>query len=335
MPKLLWILSIIFVARLAAQEFTIRVEVPVVNIDVVVRDDHGRPVGSLLARDFEVLEDGVPQPITHFSPLSAPYSVLLLFDVSGSTRHQWDLMKRAAVGLDAELKPGDRLAIGTFDEDFRMVRGWTAKRTEAGSLRFPDESRARRTQFYRSMDRALKNGFRGVTGRRALIVLSDGRDDALWQQVAKMGQFAPKVSEPGVNAMLRTASKSGIPIFVVALNTDLNMDLNPEADAYVFLRRLYPNTAVPDEFLKQVRARLEKLAEVSGGRVVYPRSLEDILRTYQEVGREIGSAYSLGYAPGDAGAPIRKIEVRPRNGSLHVSQSRTTYRSPAAQIGER
>jgi Ca-activated chloride channel homolog len=113
-------------ATLRAQEalYTLRVDVPWVLVDVTVTDQNGRAVSNLKNNDFEVLENGAPQEIQSFTPISAPYNILLLFDRSGSTEHKWPFMQRAAAGFIANLRPQDRIAMDSFDFEFQPFLRW-------------------------------------------------------------------------------------------------------------------------------------------------------------------------------------------------------------------
>src|SRR5712692_11977234 len=62
--------------------FSISVTVPVVNVDVVVTDNNGNFLTGLKKENFRVLEDGVPQTITNFSPSEAPITILILMEFS-------------------------------------------------------------------------------------------------------------------------------------------------------------------------------------------------------------------------------------------------------------
>jgi hypothetical protein len=89
----------------------------------------------------------------------------------------------------------------------------------------------------------------------------------------------------------------------------------------------------PEEIFnkQQIRARIEQLASATGGRAVYPDRPEDVVRLYEQMAKELGSLYSLGYAPATAAnAPpkdgaFHKIEVRLRDKSLRLRQSRDGY----------
>jgi hypothetical protein len=72
---------------------------------------------------------------------------------------------------------------------------------------------------------------------------------------------------------------------------------------------------------------MEQVAEVSGGRLLYPDAMEDIIHLYDQIGRELGMSYSVGYVPSDSATngSFRRIEVRTRTAGLRVTQSRTGY----------
>ena len=63
----------------------VRTETNLVQLNVGVVDPQGRAITSLSQNDFTVYEDGVKQRILHFEPVEAPFSLVLLLDVSGST----------------------------------------------------------------------------------------------------------------------------------------------------------------------------------------------------------------------------------------------------------
>src|SRR5215469_10893726 len=98
-------------------DYTLKIDVPLVMVDVTVLDASGSIVNQLSRDAFEVYEDGIQQEIRYFAPASAPYNVLLLFDRSGSTQDKWPLMLQAIGGFIVSLRQQDKIAIATFDYD--------------------------------------------------------------------------------------------------------------------------------------------------------------------------------------------------------------------------
>src|SRR5262249_44307942 len=147
------------------------------------------------------------------------------------------------------------------------------------------------TDFYGSVERTLRREFKNRTGRRALVVLTDGRDTSLYKDLVNRNRLlGPKEDRP-YQKVLGVARTQRIPIYFVAFNTDKNFQPNiVGGDEYRSLRVIFPNSNVADQYLAGVRARMEEIAEASGGRTLYPERLEDIVPLYQQIGNELGTA---------------------------------------------
>jgi Ca-activated chloride channel homolog len=311
-------------------DYTLKVDVPYVSVDVTVQDSGGKVLRDLSADAFAVYENGIRQEIMHFLPVATPYNVLLLFDRSGSTQDKWLLMQRAVAGFIASLRPQDRIAIATFDSEAQLQLPWTNDR-QAALLVLPELTHASRmggTEFYRAIDQTLRHEFRKVSGRRALIVLTDGRDTSLYKDVVKRNGLLEPKDEKQFQNVLKTARTQRIPVYFVAFNTDKNFEPNKiGGDEFRFLRMIFPNSSVADRYLRGVRVRMEEITEVSGGRMLYPERLEDIVPLYQQTAAELGKSYTLGYISSNTAADgsFRKIDVRSSDPGLRLMQSRSGY----------
>src|SRR5262245_9339477 len=62
----------------------IKLHARLVNLNVKVRDQSGKPVPKLIREDFLVSENSILQEVTYFEPIAAPVNLLLLLDLSGS-----------------------------------------------------------------------------------------------------------------------------------------------------------------------------------------------------------------------------------------------------------
>ncbi len=314
-----------------AQEFTLSVDVPVVSLDVSVTDEAGLPVHGLQAEDFEILENGEPQQVRYFGASTAPYHVYLLFDSSGSTRHKRDFMRRAAAGFVEFIKPQDRVSIGIFDARLKTLAEWDDSREETLEALHPLTSgwrSAGTTEFYRSVKRAIERSFSGIRERRAIIVLTDGRDTSLYREIIRHNRVMEPEDDRRFNGLYRTAAEKGIPVYFIAVNTDLNLDGNKEgADEHRNLEIIYKESPVPAQYLEQVRIRMERVAEVSGGRVLFPETLDEIIPLFEQIGKTLGSSYSVGYIPEIEGPDrsLRRIVVKAGDDAYTIRQSRAGY----------
>jgi len=95
-------------------EFTLKVDVRMVLVEVTVRDVKGRIINDLKRENFHLYEDGVEQQITHFSRDELPLAVALVVDSSGSIAPELPQLHQAAYDALSQLKPGDQVALFAF-----------------------------------------------------------------------------------------------------------------------------------------------------------------------------------------------------------------------------
>src|SRR5215210_1452905 len=93
----------------------VRVETNLVQLNVGVVDRQGRAVTNLSRNDFIVYEDDARQPIVNFEPATAPFSLVLLLDMSGSTLTFRSTLKQTALRFIDALGPGDRVSVIAFN----------------------------------------------------------------------------------------------------------------------------------------------------------------------------------------------------------------------------
>ena len=118
------------VAIATAQEVDdiVRTETSLVQLNVGVVDRQGRPVTSLTKSDFVIYEDGVKQSIQLFEPAEAPFSLVLLLDMSGSTVNFRQQLKLASQRFLDVLSPGDRVAVIQFNARVKSLSGFSVDR---------------------------------------------------------------------------------------------------------------------------------------------------------------------------------------------------------------
>lgn len=311
-------------------DYSLKVDVPFVFLDVSVQDTGGKVISDLPKDAFDLYEDGTRQEIRYFSPVSTPYDILLLFDRSGSTQDKWSLMQRAVAGFIANLRTQDRIAIATFDSELQSQLRWTGDQTKA-LLALPQLIRPQKiggTDFYGAVEQTLRHEFSKTSGRRALVVLTDGRDTSIYKELMLRNRLLEPEADRRYQRVLKTARNQRVPIYVVAFNTDKNLEPNRlGGDEYRSLQVVFPGSSVPQRYLTGVRRRMEELADVSAGRILYPERLEDIIPLYRQIGRELGTSYTVGYVSSktDKDGSFRKIELRTHDPALRVTQSRSGY----------
>ena len=111
------------------QEQPLKLSTQLVVADVqVLNKKTGVPVRGLTERDFLVYEDGVKQPLTHFSQDSLPLSIVLLLDVSGSVVPVITPVRDSGLRALKELKPGDEVAVMAFGVWTSVLQEFTKDR---------------------------------------------------------------------------------------------------------------------------------------------------------------------------------------------------------------
>ena len=131
--------------------------------------------------DFKLFEDGQEQRIVQFESSSAPFDLMLLIDLSGSTREVVKLIRAAAIRFVEAARPADRIGVITFAGEPTLVSSFTADRellrqrietidTNRGDTKLYDA-----TNF--AMEEVLKESKK--LRRSAIVLMSDGLDGTI------------------------------------------------------------------------------------------------------------------------------------------------------------
>jgi VWFA-related protein len=180
-----------------------QLDVQFVELYTTVTDARGRPVEGLTRADFKVAEDGVAQTIHRFDLVrNLPIHVGILLDNSASMHGSLEAVRRAALSfLQLAVTPRDQAAVITFNKfphlavkltnNLQSLGGGLAGLTAEGE-----------TALYDSVIFSLYY-LAGIRGQRALLVLSDGEDEA---------------SRFGFDGTLEYARRAGVTIYTIGLN---------------------------------------------------------------------------------------------------------------------
>jgi VWFA-related protein len=260
------------------EDEVVRVESDLVTANVSVVDRaSGRGLNGLAAGDFRVFEDGVEQHIEHFESAEAPFDLLLLLDLSGSTARVTDTIRAAARRFVAATRSQDRVAIVTFAGEQSVVSPPTSDRTALYAaidrIALPKGD----TKLYDSLDYAMDYMTRHAdpARRRAVILMSDGLDSTL-PNVTGVGSTLP------YNELRSRVQEFDGIVYTVWTST--------EYEAFS------PEDIQPETF-DLAHDRLEELAGAGGGAFYEVEKLEDLAGAYERVVADLGTVYSLSYRP--------------------------------------
>jgi len=159
------------------QNFSLRVDVPVVNVDVgVILEKTHQFVPNLQQDNFRVYEDGVPQEITSFKRIQAPITAVLLVEFAANSYNFIYDMWNAAIAFTRQLQPDDYVAVITYDMHTTILTDFTQNKMQIQqaiqSLTMPTWNETNLFDaVYQTLDRLSR-----VEGRKYVILVSSGRD---------------------------------------------------------------------------------------------------------------------------------------------------------------
>jgi len=210
-----------FLSAFALFQFTISVDVDLVVFNVTVLGDDGRPVTGLTQKDFHVYEDGREEKIKIFQPEDTPSTIGLIIDNSGSmTNKMKDVINAALAFLDAS-HPQDEMFIVNFNRRAWLglppSHAFTSDRSELRATLTATRAEGT-TALYDAVRLGLDHLKEGSRQRKALIVLSDGGDNA---------------SNTKLEEVLRLSQQSSATIYCIGIYDVFQKDRNPSV-----LRRL-------------------------------------------------------------------------------------------------
>ena len=260
-------------------------EVALVNVYAIARTPRGAYVTDLAASDFSVLENDRPQTIDRFSDERRPLRIGIVLDTSLSM--EGDKLKSAiaaAVEFLNILEPGDEGLVISFSDDVRVLQDLTSKRSELEAAIRRGEAKGG-TSLYDAIVKASER-LAELEGRRVLVVLSDGRDQA------------DNGLEPGSLHTLEEAReralRNDVMVFVIGLGRSLARDAkalraNPtaRADEMDFYGR-QPLVAI-----------LDSLAQTTGGTAVFSPGAGQLRRSFELVASDLRHQYMLAYRSDD------------------------------------
>lgn len=305
--------------------FRLEVDVDLVVLNVTVVDETGENVTTLTREDFSVYENGVRQDISTFFPVEAPFKLVLLVDTSISTRNNLRLIKDAARNFTKELRPDDQISVTETHFFTQEVQKFTNKRKLLRRAikrlsTYPHGG----SQVYDGVAMALKSLQRTRSGRKAIVVLSDGMENS------------SRVSFEELRRRLAQDDAVFYPITIV--NKDRQKEIleryiqesqEKEEDPYVENARL--SLSVLEEVYQIQTERLSQLSGETGGKMFLVADLSDLKGEYSKVAHELRHTFSLAYYsnnPGRQGG-MRRVRVEVKDSGLRV-RTRTTYFVPEA-----
>jgi len=278
----------------------------IVPLFVTVTDGEGRLVGGLTREDFQIFDNGAPQPVAVFDSIPQPISLIALLDMSGSMADNLPLVRRACLDLLGHLGPSDVAKLGMFGQTIAFSSAFTRDPDQLISLLPKSIPSTAPTPLWRAIDEAMTAVQSATFGRRVILVLSDGKDNG-----PEIGQ---KLVTP--QNVRDRAEREEVMVYGIGLRSAPG----PVAPGGIRSLADVLKSPAPDP-------TLGNLALGTGGGYVELHGREDIAETFTRIADELHRQYMLGFTPPARDGKVHTVEVRVRNPGLR-SQARKTYLAP-------
>ncbi len=305
----------------AQDDDPIRVDLSLVRLNVGVVDLKGNPMTSLNRANFELFEDDVKQEITRLEPSAAPFSVVIILDMSGSTLGFRQVIRQSAFRFVDALSPDDRIAVIEFYDKVNIRNDFTANRqTIANSINVANGRG--KTQLFKALDVALDKLSNEKSRRKAIILLTDGIDTDVREKDRKLlepltdDQIPTAIKPEASDILTRVLNRSdaqGVTIYPLALPTG-----DPD--------KLADPTPRQVAMFKAARSRLQIVADRTGGTLNAINRLEDMGRLYAQVAADLRTLYTIEYQSTNdkRDGRWRAIRIDVKNPNL-ISRTRQGY----------
>ena len=258
----------------------IRVDAQLVTLNLSVVDrSTSRGVLGLTQPDFRLFENGVEQHLLQFDSSSAPFDLVLLIDLSGSTRDVVKLIRSAARRFVDAARPSDRISIITFAGRTTLVSPLTLDREALRERVSAIDTVPGDTKLYDAVDSTMTEVAKQTKNSRraAIVLMSDGLDGSMPGVQGDGSKLAYK-------ELLNNVREFDGVLYSLWLNT--------------YYEALNPQDTQPEAF-DMGYDRMKELADTGGGLFYEVESLEDLAGVYERVVADLGTVYSLAYRPID------------------------------------
>ncbi|MGI8494578.1 MAG: VWA domain-containing protein [Pyrinomonadaceae bacterium] len=309
--KIFYFLCFIFLTSVfVPQSYAQRNQKRLINVPVAVSDREGHYIAGLRKEDFSVFQDGVKQEIVSFETEEEPVSVAILIDASRSTDKILGKIKDAAQNFIKLLNPKDQSMIATFDSDVNILNQFTSDKAalETSIDRIKVNEKVG-TVLHRAINQIVKNSFASVKGRKALIVLTDGKD---------FGSYMTR------SELIDSLQETDVMIYTVFYNTGIDFskpNSMPTATADDVKKKKkkskkksgfsldIPDGDFPSEEEVKLREKrddqeaidaLKRMSDATAGRF-YNKEITDLKSTFEQIADELRKQYRLSYYAAESG----------------------------------
>ena len=305
--------TVVWVVGATAQGTVYRSRSDLVSLFATVTDAGDGFVDALPKDAFEVYDNGKRQTVSLFSREIQPISVVVLLDRSGSMAEDADRVRDAAAEFIKRLLPNDRARIGQFSDEIDIEPSdFTSDQAVLMKVLGQDPPPLGSSPIWTATDRAVTALLR-EGGRRVILLLSDGHDNPLREQI-----------HTDVKDVIYRAEYDEVMLYTIGLSGEewlMSGGRLGSGGRHGSWRgggmAISSKTEPPDPNLK-------KLADESGGRYFLLEPTVDLGSLFARIADELHHQYWLGFTPTKLDEKVHKLEVKLTRPGLTV-RARQSY----------
>jgi len=274
-----------------------------VTVTCTVATSSGVAVPGLLREDFRIFDDGIAQPISYFDASTQPGSVALVIDASPSVLRDASEMQKAADALIDALAPLDQATVLDFSahtylqlpfSDVRELVRRAVARVDVRALLGDTGG----SNIYEAVYLAARELFAGRTGRKAIVLLTDGQDSGLGLTLdpasasPRPGNADSRLTFDDVSRIL---AAQDIQLFAVSTETRpkiMTPDWITAHAGSTFLTSAARTSGIPPYTLY-----LAELVRRAGGQLYFLRETKTMADTFRQIAAKIRAEYTIGFSP--------------------------------------
>ena len=311
----------------------IRSRVALVEVQCTVTAPDGTRVRGLTRDDFRLWEDGLEQQIAFFDAATTPASIVLAIDASPSIYRELGDMRGIAQSLTKSLQPEDEVAVVAFADKTHLLLPFSRDRNLLNkaltSTELAEVANSSKSFIYQATYLSAVRLFSGRSGRKAIVLLTDGQDSELglnWDP-ASMVPRAGADNRLTFQDVAREIAARGIELYVISTEP------RPRAmtDDWLSRHRESPlvTAAARNSGVALYTLYLAELVRQTGGALYFLREIGSLAEIYHTIALRLEAEYTLGYYPsaGIANPGWREVKMDLREAAGIPAHSQMNYRT--------
>jgi VWFA-related protein len=272
-------------------DYSIKVDVPIVNLDVLVTTKDGQTIPGLKPENFKIMEDGTPQKISTFNQSQAPITAVLLVEFA-STNYSFEVEAlRASYAFANTLQKDDWVSVISYDIKPYILADFTQDKRAViaalNQLRMPGFSETNMFDaIFDTLDRIDR-----IEGKKYIILVTTGFDSF---SKLTLDQTLKKIK-----------STKDVTIYPISVGFQMRN--------YCEMNHCRTRGMVPVSNMDYLQAdnEVKTFAQLTGGRAYFPRFQAEMPEIFHDIAADIRNQYSITYHPTNTklDGTYRKLKV--------------------------